>query len=70
MARAAAGKPRRAGREIHLDQIGDEDAGDVGPVRRRRDVRAENERVDQSGQLRRVSAYLRNSVASLRCVRL
>ena len=35
MAGAAAGQPRRAGRQIDLDQIGDEDAGDVGAVRRR-----------------------------------
>ena len=38
---ATAGETRRVRGQIHLDQIGDENSGDVRPVRRRGDVAVE-----------------------------
>ena len=51
MVQSTAGQPGRARRQIDLDQIGNEDAGDVGPAHRGRHVRAEHERVDQRSEL-------------------
>ena len=49
---ATAGETRRGRGQVHLDQVGDEDPGNVRPVRRRGHVAVEHERVDQRGELR------------------
>src|SRR5262245_38046823 len=66
MVHAAAGKPRRRGRQVHLDQIGNEDSRDVGAVRRRRDVSSEHERVEERRQLRSQRVLLEQQRVKLR----
>ena len=52
VAGTAAGEPRRARREVHLDHVRDEDAGDVGAARfDARNVRLEDDQVEQLRQL-------------------
>ena len=52
MGRATTCEPRRPGREVDFDQIGDENARDVGAICRRCHVRSEDERVDEGRELR------------------
>ena len=70
MVRAATGKPRRPGRQVHLDQIRDEDPRDVRSLRRRCPTSGSNTSALMTQASSGVRAYFRNSSDRLRARRL